>query len=183
MTVALPSRKGVQASPYLIDPGGIVGGSLGGPDQRINRMGARWGVEYQLPPMKGEEARIWIARLIRGTREKASYYFPQPGVSLPPNTTVAAAAVSNAEIIRLAPGAYLEGYFCSIVRNGRRYVHQLTTDGTDFVGIQPPLRTSMVGGELVVFRNALIEGFVKADRVGWTIDNAKIYGLSFRIEE
>jgi len=184
LTVALPLRKAASASPYLIDFGGVVAGSLGGPDQRVNRLGMRWGCEYQLPPMKGEEARVWVARLLRGSRERASYYFPQPGVLHPtPSAGIAAAAVAQAEIIRLTVGQYLEGHFFSVVRSGRRYVHQITTEGADFVGIQPPLRVSLTGGEPVSFRDCMIEGFVKGNQLGWTVDNAKIYGLTFRIEE
>lgn len=158
--------------------------SLGGDDQRLNRMGSRWGCDFQTKPLKGEDARIWISRLVAGCREKAIIKFPQPGVLFPTGATaIALAAAANAEIVKLGLGEYHEGQFFSVIHLGKNYLYQLRGDGTELVQIQPPLRSALTVADVVALENAKIEGYVKGDRASWSIDNAKIYGLRFKIEE
>lgn len=188
MTVALPSRKAASATPRYNDFGGVQKTSMGGEHQRVDRLGSRWGCAYTLPAMNGDEARVWVSRLIRGLREKASYYFPQPGVTLPtPSSAVAIAASANAELIAIGSGGtYLEGTFFSVVHAGKNYVYQVTvpnTPGSGVIGIQPPLRSDLSVSDPVSFADVKIEGYTGGGAETWTVDNAKKYGLSFDIEE
>ncbi len=184
MPVALPSAGIANASPRFVDFGGILSGELGGDDQRLDRGGSRWAADFVTKPMKGDEARIWIARLVRGMREKASIKFPQPGVPFPTaSTAVAATASANAEVIQLQAGTYREGMFMSLIVGGKSSIYQITTDGTALVGIQPPLKNDIPSLAPVALAQARIEGYVQGNQSAWTIDAAKIYGLSFTIVE
>ena len=206
MTVRLPSNGIAAASPYFIDYGGVTGGSIGGPDQRLDRLGSRWGCDFTTKPMKGEEARIWIARLIVGVREKAIIKFPQPGVVvLHPELdifkpTMAANAEVGYAVTTFGGGGtskatLKEGQFISWVQDGKNYLHQSTRDqsagapeaeGIDRFNFrfQPPVRRATVAdGTKVNFTTPDIEGYVKGDAKKWNIDQARIYGLSFTIEE
>jgi hypothetical protein len=51
MTVALPDGFVNDASMYFIDRGGVLTPSLGGPDQRMDRVGSKWGGVFQTRPM------------------------------------------------------------------------------------------------------------------------------------
>lgn len=184
MTVAIPAGYISEAEPYFIDTGGVQTGSLGGGDKRINRRGSRWGCEFTTKTMQPDEARIIIRRLITGRKEKASIKFPQPGVSFPTiQAAVTAGAASNAEFLQLANGQYLEGQFFSVVTAGQGFVYQVKTNSNGLVEVQPAIRRPIPPGDIAMFQQARIEGYIKGDQTRWTVDVAKKYGLSFRLEE
>jgi hypothetical protein len=202
MTVALPTGAIVEASPRFIDRGGVLEATLGGPDQRLDRLGSKFGASFNVKPMKGEDARIWIARLIRGRSEKASIKFPQPGILIewPGDGVIGVGAAANAVSISVNRNIagevgkrIREGEFISIIHAGVRYLHQATADAPivglgggiygAVIAIQPPLRSALVVNDVVEVLMPTIEGYVRGDERSWTIDNAKIYGLQFDIEE
>jgi hypothetical protein len=196
MTVALPAAGIAVAEPRYIDRGGILEAALGGPDQRLDRLGSKWGAAFSTRPMKAEEARVWISRLTRGRSDPAQIKFPQPGIineighngSL--NGAVAANSISiNVNIHSANNGKKVkEGQFIALIRGGQRYIYQVSADSIVSAGLVgltlwPPIRTAMSNVDVVEFLNPLMEGYVKGDQTTWTIDNAKIFGLSFEIEE
>lgn len=197
MTVALPTGGIADSTPRFVDRGGVLEAALGGDDQRLDRLGSKFGSNFVTKPMKAEEARVWIARLIRGKREKASIKFPQPGLTneFTLDGTVSGANAANAEVLNIALSVgqagrtMKEGQFISLIKGDKRYLHQVTAaavvlgSGALVVSIQPPLRTAFVGGEVVEILTPKIEGYVRGDEFSWNISNAKIYGLSFDIEE
>jgi hypothetical protein len=204
MTVALPDGGIVNAQPRFLDRGGLLRATLGGADQRLDRIGSRWGVTVQTKPMKGEEARIWASRLVRGVREKASLRLSQPGIvfadftpwtalpygfpTQPANSEVLVLYIAEAAVNRVVK----EGQFLSFIKDGKRYLHQAIADaavdaaGLIGINIQPPLRvplTHMDAASPVTLNNPRIEGYIAGEEATWTIDNAKIYGFSFSIDE
>jgi hypothetical protein len=148
--------------------------------------------------MKGEDARIWISRLIRGVNEKASLKFPQPGIVIPQsvNYTVSGAVAATVGNILVATTqaaevgkVFKEGQFITIIQGGIRFMYQVIADTAVGAGktanlpVQPPVRVSLTGGSVVEVLAPRIEGFVKNESMKWDIDNAKIYGLQFSIDE
>src|SRR5688572_7382490 len=155
MTVALPTGGIANAQPRFVDRGTVLKATLGGDDQRLDRLGSKFACEFVTKPMKAEDARIWIARLITGKREKASIKFPQPGLTnaFTANGTATGAHAANAEVLTVGGitsqnGRVMkEGQFISITKAGLRYLYQVKTNatvasGTFALAIQPPLRTS-----------------------------------------
>ena len=68
------------ATPGLIDFGGFLTPALGGPVQRVERMGTRFSLSVVMPPMiNTSTGRIWIARLIRGKQEGIRMPWPLQG--------------------------------------------------------------------------------------------------------
>lgn len=204
MTVALPTGGVQHAEPRFLDRGGILKSLAAGPDQRLDRLGSRWGASFNLRPMKGDDARLWIARLNRGVREKASIKFPQPGTTIQATTddyVVHGNQLASANALTLrTPSAsqlgklFFEGQFITLVQGGKRYVHQVTSDGFvissggfNIVGflIIPELRIAPLDGSVVEVLAPKIEGYVTSESgaFGWSVDVARIYGLSFDIEE
>ena len=199
--IALPDGAVADARPRFIDRGGLLRPFLNGDDQRLDRLGSKWGADFVTRAMKGEEARIWIARLTRGVREKVSIKFPQPGVAIQwtGDGSIQAAVAANAEtiIIKRPSGTdagklIKEGQFFSVIEGGRRYLYQSTADvalanvgGTyqASVPVQPPVRRSLSLNSVVEILTPRMEGFVKNDSWKWSIDSAKIYGLEFSIDE
>lgn len=195
MTVLLPaSPRARKAKPRFLDFGNVTEPSLGGVDQRLTRLGSRWQVDYELPPMKADEAKVWIARLIRGKHEKARMYFPQPGatganVGLGHYATNTDPVLANSYTLPLSASAgtptYPEGNFITILNwnNGVSYLHQVTAgiagaEGT--ISVMPAFRSALPAG-CAAYVDAYIEGYVQGGE--WDIDEAKVYGLSFSIRE
>lgn len=196
MTIALPANAIAEAEPFFIDRGGVMSSALNGPDQRLNRLGSRFGCTFRTKPLKGEDARVWIARLIRGRHETATIKFPQPGVT-PSRISSGSAFVygahaANASVVRLVTNntAWKEGEFLSFLVDGsdRYHTHQVIGTGVWGGGvfpvtIQPPTRRAMAANTPAIMP-PIIQGYVKGDQnMPWTADVARIYGLSFTIEE
>jgi hypothetical protein len=193
LAVALPTDIApIAYNPSLIDFGGELTPILGGPVQRINRLGDRWAVEVTLPPLKGDEARIWISRLTHGRASSCLLPWPQPigvGGEGAPRVNGAGQAGKLLSIDGLPAGKVLpEGVFLSIVGANRRYLHQLiaerTANGSGEVtlAIEPALRISPSDNAVVELAAPMIDGLVQGG-VAWSVDLAREHGLTFTLVE
>src|SRR3546814_1410678 len=70
--IVLPSDPAPNgATPMLRDFGGTLTPFLGGPEQRINRLGTRLGIRVSMPPMRnGDNGRIFVSRLLQARSEE-----------------------------------------------------------------------------------------------------------------
>lgn len=185
----------IEAMPFLRDFGGELVPFLGGPEQRINRLGTRWGVRYTMPEMEGEEARQFIARLSRGKVSRVVMPWPRsdfdPGE---PGTITVRVAATGGSVILLQgfPNGYTarEGQFLSIIHEDRRYVYMVTADipvgfdGRANLPIFPALRTSIDVDDVVEVAAPMIEGHVMpGDEWSWSLDLIGEAGLAFTIAE
>lgn len=194
--IALPTcPMPIEATPFLRDFGGDLVPFMGGPEQRINRIGTRWGVRYTMPEMEGEEARQFVARLTRGKQQRVLMPWPvtdfDPGSPGTPLIHTAAAGGSAIVLKGMTVGYVVrEGQFFSIVHNARRYIHMSTGDatvsalGTVPVSIFPPLRSAVAVNDVVEIEAPMIEGNVMpGEEWGWTVDLIGEVGLSFTLAE
>lgn len=181
--------------PFLRDFGGHLTPFLGGPEQRINRIGTRFGVRYTMPPLEGVEARTLIARLMRGRFDRVlmpwpatEFDFGDPGS---PTIQASASGGSAISVEGLDLGYTIrEGQFFSIVHSSRRYVHMSTGDvtpngsGIAAVSIFPPLRSAVSAGDDVELAAPMIEGLVSpGDEIGWSISLELEAAISFSVVE
>jgi hypothetical protein len=193
--IALPSTPGPRSVGWsLVDFGGVQQGALGGAAQRVNRLGARWRCEIELPAMTPDQARIWAAALSRGLREGVSYRVRQ--VSTPtgsPGTVLVAGAAQAGDALAVDGGTagYVAkaGQWCSILSGGRRFLHQIAApvmfsgSGTATLELEPPLRRIPADNAPVELAAPVIEGLLGTPP-GWTIDAGRLVrGLTFTIEE
>lgn len=201
MTIALPTASIAHAEPRFIDRGGVLRATLGGNDQRLDRLGSKWGCTFTTKPMKAAEARIWISRLIRGKAEKASIKFPQPGFvpAWSGDGTTTGATLANASVVHInrqfagdLGKKLVEGQFITFLVAGQRYLHQVTADATltdvggvykAITSIYPSTRVAIPNASSVEVLAPNLEGYVQGDDLSWSVDNAKIYGFQFDIEE
>ncbi len=193
MAVALPTDIApVAYNPSLVDFGGELTPILGGPVQRINRLGDRWAVEVTLPPLSGDEARIWISRLVQGRKSSCLLPWPQPigaGGEGAPRVNGAGQAGTALSVDGLpAAKAIAEGLFFSIVGASRRYLHQVTSaatangSGAVTLSIEPALRISPSDNAVIELATPMIDGLVQGG-VGWSVDLARQHGLTFTLVE
>lgn len=189
MTFALPTWPGfTDMEPFEISKNVEPEVVLNGEQQRFLRPGSRMGIRLTLPPMDIEDARLWVAALMRASREPCTVEWPQPGLNpgAPGATTVGEASSANATVIAVAglAGGYavLGGQWFNHVKDGVRRLYACVQTGTTPLIIAPPLRKPTVVGEVLDFATPVIEGLVDGP-TSWKIDAAAIYGITFTIRE
>lgn len=184
------------AEPYLRDFGTVLTPFLGGPEQRINRLGTRFGLRVTLPPMHTrDQALIIQSRLLRAREDRLRMEWPQPDfdVGTPgiPRVSAAVAAGMSVPIKGMTPGYVAkEGQMLSIVRNGRRYMHMFAADGTVAADgtlpatIWPMIRASLLNNDVIELAPPMIEGLVSpGDELSWQISVDRLASFSFTISE
>lgn len=182
------------SSPHLLDFGGFLTPALGGPVQRVDRLGNRHAIDVTLPPMRPEpNGRIWVSRLKRAKTEGAFMRFPQLGLLNralgAPVVASDVAAGRSLSIAGLFPGsAICEGQWFSVIHAGRRYLYSADAqavagaDGTATITFTPLLRAPLTAGDVIELASPRIEGLLLED-FGWSVDKARTVGLSFTLTE
>ncbi len=184
------------AEPELVDFGASLRPFLGGPSQRLDRLGTRHAISVQMPPMYVEsEGRKWIVRLIRAKQEDGFIAFPQVGfdVGAPGLGVTVGAAVEGGRVLTLAGGtpryAIREGQALTVLSKGRKFFYiasaqtVLDANGAGSIELDVPLREETTIGDPVNLAKPEIAGRIMEDGWKWSIDTAGTVGLSFRIEE
>jgi hypothetical protein len=167
-TVPAPSNVAVD----VIDFGGLLTPPLGGPVQRINRIGARYQLQVQLPPMMAASTngRHWIARITTARQAGARFMLNLDGLNVgtPGTVIVSAATAGYTNIIPMsgftANYPLVEGQWITIVHGGQRYLYMVASDvvasagGVANVTTTLPIRTSLAASDIVEIANPSIEG-------------------------
>ncbi len=196
MSVALPTSPGPAATtPGYLDVGGVLRPILGGAHQKLNRLGDRFMIDVQMPPMPSAGIAMgWVADLVRASREGALFQWPQlgfdPGTPGAPLVNGGGQAGMTLSLKGMTPGyGVVKGQFLSIIVGGRRYLEMVTADatvgvhGTVTLAIAPMLRVSPPDNAPCEIAEPMIEGFLDGDERRWTVDVARHTGLSFSITE
>lgn len=184
------------AEPELVDFGASLRPFLGGPSQRLDRLGTRHAISVQMPVMKVEsEGRKWIVRLIRAKQEDGFIRFPQVGfrVGACGFAITVATATEGGRVLSITGAtpryAVREGQALTVASNGRKFFYiasaqtVLDANGAGDVELDVPLREEVLVGDAVNIAAPEIAGRIMEDGWKWSIDTAGTVGLSFRIEE
>lgn len=196
MPVQLPSDPAPRRmTPRLISHGGDLRPSLGGAVQRIGRVGSRFAVEFEFPPMKAELGRPFVSRLLRCERDTARMSLRQPGLVIGnPGGDVqvdgAGQAGSRLALRNMTPGyAVRDGQFFHLFVAERHYLHMVTAGavasplGKVLLDIAPMLRIRPADGAHANFTDVTVGGWIQGRETPWTIELGEIFGLGFTIEE
>lgn len=184
------------ATPFLRDFGAVLTPFLGGPEQRINRLGTRFGVRLTLPPAQARsDALIIQSRLLRAREDRLRMEWMQPDfdTGAPGAPRVAAAIVSGTAIPLkgMTPGYQVkEGQFLGFVHAARRYIHIFAADGTVAIDgtlnaqVWPMLRTNLSNNDVVEIAPPMIEGLVSpGEELSWQISVDRLASFSFTLSE
>jgi hypothetical protein len=187
----------VGATPGLIDFGAFLTPALGGPVQRVERMGNRFKLSVSMPPMNSPTlGRQWVAKLIQGKQEGARMEWPLNGFDpgSPGDIKVAGAGQSGRTLN--VDGAtpnypFREGQFFSIEQAGQHFLYMVTTEvlasntvaGTATLQLEPMLRVSPPDNAVCHFGRPMIEGFILGDSFAWELALAHFVGISFDLVE
>lgn len=184
------------AEPEIVDFGASLRPFLGGPSQRLDRLGTRHAISVQMPPMYVEsEGRKWIVRLIRAKQEDGFIRFPQVGFSVGAcgNSITVASGAEGGRLLAITGAtphyAVREGQALTVTSNGRKFFYLasaqtvLGSTGNGSIELDVPLREEATVGDAVNLARPEIAGRIMEDGWKWSIDTAGTVGLSFRIEE
>jgi hypothetical protein len=172
--IDLPLHPGPSESqPFVLDFGALRTPPLGGPVQRINRLGNRYAIELNLPAMDPFDARLWSAALARAVTQGARWRLRQVGLDIGPLRNVVVAGAGQAgttlAVSGGTPGApWHAGQFFNLVAGGRRYLHQLAAagrfaaDGTAALPLAEMLRTVPAATAPLDFL-PVIEGWIEGE--------------------
>lgn len=184
------------AVPYLRDFGSVLTPFLGGPEQRINRLGTRFGLRVTLPAMPTRDLALTVqSRLLQARFDRLRMAWPQPDfdVGLPGAPRIAAAVTAGMSVPLkgMTPGyAVKEGQMLSAVRGGRRFMHMFAADG--LVGVDgtlqatiwPMIRASLITNDVIELAPPMIEGLVSpGDELSWQISVDRLASFSFTVAE
>lgn len=194
-SIALPTSPGPAGFRFsVLDFGGEITPSLGGPVQRINRLGNRYQLEVTLPAMRSrDDAMIWSTRVERAKQNGVLYPVPLDGFDPgEPGSPVISSAVGggmSVPVSGLVPGyGFVEGQWLSIVHAGRRYLHRAALPmvaneyGTGTLTLASMLRVPLSAGDVIEVAAPKIEGMITS-AVGWEALLEPYTKLSFTISE
>lgn len=168
---------------------------LGGPSNRVSRLGDKWGIDVQTGAARyADEGMVYLARLLRGMTNTVLLAFPEPGVEAQPYgapvVSTAGASGQLLPITGLTPGVIIrEGKFLSIIVGGQRYLYQAaativaSAGGAISLPIYPMLRRQPPVSAVVELAVPKIEGFIQGNEQSWQVSRSKYLPFSFSIVE
>lgn len=158
---------------------------LGGPIQRIARMGDRWSYKVDCRPMHARQAMTLIATLLMGLSDKVLIEVRQEGVDLRTYTDGTVSGTAQGRTLTHAGGGAVKfvGQFFSVVKDGKRYLHQITAVNGQVLSFLPMLKVKLAGGETLEFGAPKLEGILKDNSQSWTVGMVANTGLTFTVRE
>lgn len=156
--------------------------------QQYNWAGQAWSGQVELPPMLRADAEAVIGFLLsvqRGTFYFKDYANTSPRGTITGTLTVAT-ATANTSTLTLTntggSGSFAVGDWLSISNSLYKVI--VVTDATN-VELFPVLRSSYSAGTAIAYTGGAAQGIFRLSEplTNWSIDSAKIYGLSFGILE
>lgn len=179
------------ASPAFMDAGFIQRGvqSL----ERIDRKGGRYKLACSYGPFHPEQGRVMVARLIAAKQEGLRIAFPLLHSQGSPGSPLLNGAVTTGRTIPLdglTPGyTCKEGYWLSLVKDGRHYLHSVRTGGVAngsgqlAVTLNELLRDSFADNTVVHLAKPMVEGFIEGDEAAWSFSVDRMIPIEFTLEE
>lgn len=196
MAITLPTSPAPRSmTPRLVSRRRDLEPTFNGPTTRVRRLGSRWSVDVEMPPMRYAEAMAWIAALTSAEADTVILRLPQPDFDTgSPGTPLVNGAGQLGAAIDLdgVTVGYLvkAGQWLNLTASGRSYLYQVVADrfpdGSGVLpdlAINPMIRRSPADNSAVQLATPVIEGFLSGRETMWTVDVARTVGLAFTVTE
>ena len=184
---AVPST----VAPAFVDAGFTQRGVQS--DDYIPRKGGRYQIAFTFGPYDAERARVMIARLIAGKQGGLRVKLPVLHNQAIGGTPRLNGAVTGGRVIALdglLPNAVLgEGFWLSLVKDGRHYLHSIGVGGTAngsgelSIELNELLRESFPDNTPVNIAQPQIEGLIEGDEFSWAVPRGRRTSIEFTIKE
>jgi hypothetical protein len=175
--------RGAVVTPQLVRTSGDLISTLGGPTQRITRLGSRYAAAVELPSLDAECAGRWLSCPLQAEAEGQTLGLVMPqmlDVSHMIGATGSGAAGSN--LVTYVGSAPDPGMWFSFVAGGRHYLHLITAvDGPRHTLKVSPLLRKPLANTPMEFVSPILEGF--ADETTWSLEYFRFVGHHFTITE
>jgi hypothetical protein len=194
--VVLPATPGPVDQQWApVDFGGFLRPPLGGPVQRLNRLGNRWIVAVTLPSMQRAQAAAWIALLNLGLTSGVQWTIRQPGLTVGTPGAPRVSGTGHAGTLLPVSGGsanyvFRQSQWISLLSEGARFLHMIAAQtaldgsGAGTLPLIPALRAPPTNNDPITVVDPVIVGWLNsAESASWSIDRARLYGLRFTIEE
>lgn len=178
--ITFPSRPWAKTDKVrMIDFGGQLKPTLGGPVQNLMRLGTRHALDITLPPMPAEpEGRIWASRLRQAKLYGAIVNFTQDGFTVgnPGSPVVNGGGQAGIALSMrgFAPGYTVrEGQAFTLVHSSRGYLHfaaaDFTANSSGVLNVQffPMARVISSDGDSCNFLNPYLQGSLSGNEASW----------------
>jgi hypothetical protein len=190
--IELPSfARAASATPMFMDAGFTQRGvqSLG----RIDRKGSRYKIAFSYGPFSAAAGNIMVARLIAAKQAGLRVPYPLQISQGSPGTPLLNGAVTTGRIINidgLTPGYVCsEGFWLSLVKDGRHYLHSVGIGGTANgsgqlqIELNELLRDPFPDNAAVNLAEPMVEGIVEGEVWQWQLSVDRVVPIEFTIEE
>lgn len=177
-----PLPRGSLVTPHLIRTGGDLVSQLGGPTQRITRIGSRYACDVQLPTLDPDCGAQWISCPLQAeaTGDTLGLVMPQTlDVGLAAQG-VTGSGTAGSNTVTYTGNGPVPGLAFSIQAGGRHYLHFVTAVGGSTLTVAPLLRVTFSLIKLE-FAAPVLEGF--ADDTAWSLEYFRFVGHKFTITE
>ncbi len=184
---AIPSSM----TPAFIDAGFVQRGVQS--EDYIPRKGGRYQISFRFGPYQPDRARVMIARLIAGKQGGLRVKLPvlhDQAVSGTPQLNGAVTSGRTIAIDGLTPGTVLqEGFWLSLVKDGRHYLHSVgiggTANGSGQVSVElnELLRDTFPDNAAVHIVEPQVEGLIEGDEASWVVPVERLVGIEFTLKE
>lgn len=194
--LSLPTLPTIwQARPRLVQFNARLTPTLGGAEQRVQRMGTRFAVDLAFAALTPTCARALLGVILKAQSLGSTVItpFPQPAPTTALGTPLvngASQAGSSLIIDGLTAGVTVKaGLFFSMTISSRNYLHAVTDDvtangsGQATLSIAPMLRATPADNAALSFTAPKIEGFLPDTAAEWTLEMLTNSGFSLSIQE
>ena len=193
--ITLPDGIGATSATARMLDLGFIQDYVGGGSARIDRPGNRFEIDLTFPPMRGDDARVLVARLTRAKSGGLRVKYPLQGVGQGnPGSPVVNGTDSAGRTLKLRgllPGyAAKEGYWLTLVSaGGQHFLHQVSAlalaDGSGLatLTVEPPLRVFPGDGWTVLLAKPMVEGLVTSAAQWGMPVGGRIQGLAVTLRE
>jgi hypothetical protein len=182
MILLPPLPRGSSLTTRLVRVGGDLVSTLGGPTQRITRIGSRFAADVQLPTLDAECAGRWLACPLRAEAlgETLGLIVPQVQDVSGQVGNTGTGASGSAAVTYTGP-APVVGMAFSVAVGGRNYLHTVTDlPAAGQMRVAPLLRVAIAATPLE-FVAPVLEGFV--GETEWSTEFFRFVGHAFTITE
>ncbi len=184
MAVVIPPHPAMSTNIQLTSSSVDQKSILGGPTQRVARLGDKWSYTVDLRPMHAWQSRPLIVRLLQGLSDRVLCPVMVSGIDLRGQTDLnAVSGAGRSIVVTGSTTGKSEGQFFSLVKDGVRYLHMVVSAADNALTFMPALKVQITGGEILEFAEPKIEGFLSGNEQGWTTGMVGNVGMTFRIEE
>ena len=172
---AFPTTVGIQSMTMRLRSATAMTESVFTYDQQVfSHPGVRWEAEVTLPPMTRAEAKEYEGFFagLRGMKETFTMGNPLHTASV---TGTVTGSANDTQITEAFSGAHAVGDYFSV--SGHIHIITEIVDATT-IKIMPPLRQT-VSAATVDFTLPVGTWRLASNEIGWSINQASIYGFSF----